>query len=110
MRQPANAPGLPDPHGTACAAEARAGSGPGRSDGTRRYKPVSPAHRAALARLVEAGRMIRRADGGYGNDAETLMPNAIAVDLKNRRFAAAGFSKDLVPTERGKKLLRETQS
>lgn len=75
--------------------------------GTPCFKPISAEHRSCLTRLVEIGRMIRRIDGSYGTDSEMMMPNAIAVDLKNRRFAAAGFDKCIVPTERGLKLLRE---
>ncbi len=75
--------------------------------GTPCFKPISAEHRSCLSRLVQVGRMIRRIDGSYGTDSEMMMPNKIAVDLKNRRFAAAGFDKCIVPTERGHKLLRE---
>ncbi len=77
---------------------------------TPQYKPISIEHRKCLAHLVQVGRMIRRTDGSYGTEAEMMMPNSIAVDLKSRRFAVAGFNKDIAATDRGRKLLRETDN
>lgn len=75
---------------------------------TPKYKPIPSDHRACLARLVEAGRMIRRHDGSYGTPSAMMIPNHIATALKARRMIVAGFNSEVVPTELGRRFNAES--
>lgn len=117
MRQPTDASGLPDQHGSAAKRETRAGSSLRRSDGitqaqvsTPKYKPIPKDHRDCLSRLIEMGRMIRRHDGSYGTLATMMIPNKIATALKGRRMAVAGFNSEIVPTGLGRRFNAESDN
>jgi hypothetical protein len=70
---------------------------------------IADEDREALRRLVEVGRMIRRVDGSYGTASKKMITNAVAVRLKARHLAVAGFKKDMVASERGKRLNAEAR-
>ena len=55
---------------------------------------------AALVRLCQVKKVIRRADG-YGSETETLFSNASAVMLKKRKLAVTGWSREMYPSARG---------
>src|SRR4051812_28505060 len=63
-------------------------------------RPLSAADEAALVRLCEVKKVIRRADG-YGSETETLISSASAVVLKKRKLAVTGWSREMYPTQRG---------
>ena len=62
--------------------------------------PLSAVDQAALVRLCNLKKVIRRNDG-YGTESETLIPSASAVMLKKRDLAVTGWSREMYPTERG---------
>ena len=77
-----------------------------RVGGIVALKTISTDQHRHLVELVSISRMIRRSDG-YGTKDKTLMPFSIATVLKARRLAVAGFSNDMVVTERGKLLAKQ---
>lgn len=87
--------------GVACALQAQV-----RSGGITILKRIAADQHRHLVELVSLVRMFRRSDG-YGTQDKTLMPFAIATVLKARRLAVAGFSHDMVATERGKLLAKQ---
>jgi hypothetical protein len=114
MRQATDASGLPDQHGNAVARDTRAGSGLRRSDGissygdTRLKKPIADEDREAVRRLIEAGKMIRRADGRWGTASRPLITGAVAARLKARSLAVSAFDKQtMYPSDKGKRLYAE---
>ena len=62
--------------------------------------PLSAVDHAALVRLCELKKVIRR-DDGYGTVSETLISNASAVMLKKRNLAVTGWSREMYPTKSG---------
>jgi len=62
--------------------------------------PLSAVDQAALVRLCQVKKVIRRADG-YGSETETLISSASAVMLKKRNLAVTGWRREMYPTERG---------
>jgi hypothetical protein len=62
--------------------------------------PLSADDQAALVRLCNLKKVIRRNDG-YGTESETLISSASAVVLKKRDLAVAGWRREMYPTRRG---------
>lgn len=67
--------------------------------------PLSAVDHAALVRLCNLKKVIRR-DDGYGTESETLMSSASAVMLKKRNLAVTGWSREMYPTKSGHALAR----
>jgi hypothetical protein len=65
-----------------------------------RLGPLSPVDHAALVRLCNLKKVIRR-DDGYGTQFETLISSASAAMLKKRNLAVTGWSRDMYPTKSG---------
>ena len=66
----------------------------------KRLGPLSPVDHAALVRLCNLKRVIRR-DDGYGTESETLISNASAVMSKKRHLAVTGWSREMYSTKSG---------
>jgi hypothetical protein len=66
----------------------------------KRLGPLSAVDHAALVRLCEHKKLVHRADG-YGTGSETLISTASAITLKKRKFAVAGWSGEMYPTNSG---------
>ena len=62
--------------------------------------PLSPVDHAALLRLCNLKKVIRRNDG-YGTESETFISSASAIMLKKRNFAVTGWSHEMYPTKSG---------
>ncbi len=62
--------------------------------------PLSAADHAALVRLCDLKKVIRR-DDGYGTESETVISSASAVMLKKRHLAVAGWSREMYPSKSG---------
>jgi hypothetical protein len=62
--------------------------------------PLSADDHAALVRLCNLRKVIRR-DDGYGTESETLISRASAVMLKKRNLAVTGWRREMYPTESG---------
>ena len=62
--------------------------------------PLSAVDHAALVRLCNLKKFIRR-DDGYGTESKTLMSSASAVMLKKRNLAVTGWSREMYPTKSG---------
>ena len=67
--------------------------------------PLSAVDHAALVRLCNIKKVIRREDG-YGTESETLISSASAVMLKKRHFAVTGWSREMYATKRGHALVQ----
>jgi hypothetical protein len=65
-----------------------------------RLGPLSTIDHAALVRLCNLKKVIRRNDG-YGTESETLISSASAAMLKRRNLAVTGWSHEMYPTKMG---------
>lgn len=61
------------------------------------------------SKLIDHGKLIRRSDGSFGTTIRTLITNAVAVSLKSKRLAIAGFNREIVPTNKGRQVDMEEQ-
>jgi hypothetical protein len=71
--------------------------------------PLSAVDHAALVRLCNLKKVIRR-DDGYGTESETLMSSASAVMLKKRNLAVTGWNREMYPTKSGHALAARKNS
>jgi hypothetical protein len=62
--------------------------------------PLSAVDHAALVRLCDLKKVMRRNDG-YGTESETFISNASAVMLKKRNLAVTGWSHEMYPSKSG---------
>lgn len=65
-----------------------------------RLGPLSTVDHAALVRLCNLKKVIRRNDG-YGTESETFISSASAVMLKKRNLAVTGWSHEMYPSKSG---------
>lgn len=63
--------------------------------------------REALRMLIANRLFIRRSDGSFGTSQAELMTNAMARDLKAKRYTISGFNHQIVPTDKGRKFAEE---
>jgi len=75
----------------------------------KRLGPLSPVDHAALVRLCNLKRVIRR-DDGYGTESETLISSASAVMLKKRNLAVTGWNREMYPTPSGHAFAAESSN
>lgn len=78
-----------------------------RPVGTKMHKPIDPIDIEGLRRLIEYGKLIRREDGSYGTTIRTLVTLGVARRLKARDLAVAGFNREIVPTDKGRRVHAE---
>lgn len=71
--------------------------------------PAEKILRRGLRALIGVGRMHRRVDGYFAQDGLVRIPLDLAKKLKQRGFAIAGFSHDMVATQRGRELVKMTE-
>lgn len=87
--------------------EAEVGSHP-NGKGAAGYAQTTNAQRREALRALIANRIfIRRSDGSFGTSQAEMMTNAMARDLKAKRYAISGFNHQIVPTEKGRKFAEE---
>jgi hypothetical protein len=68
---------------------------------------INAQRREALRTLIANRIFIRRSDGSFGTSQAEMMTNAMARDLKAKRYAISGFNHQIVPTEKGRKFAEE---
>lgn len=73
----------------------------------RALPPLTANDRASLTRLVQHGKLIKRADG-YGTKSETILSPETARDFKKRGLAVSGWHQDMYATPRGRQIASES--